>query len=240
MNAQKALITNIFNGATLIEVPFFQRPYVWNDELWAKFIEDMEFIVLTHKTHFLGAIILKDAGQPKPGDKVAQHHTIVDGQQRLTTFLLFLKALCLKQNQMTFFDFQFRIMGQEIALRHGKNDRDAFEKAISTTTTAKIENPEPGSRIIEAFNYFLDHVDASKLNIIDKEYPLDLIIEKARCILSSGKYSFNVPNYIPKRKFQLNPVCSNCGRPMKAVYKGEQIQYKCICGKVSPIVAIVD
>jgi len=167
MNAQKALITNIFNGATLIEVPFFQRPYVWNDELWAKFIEDMEFIVLTHKTHFLGAIILKDAGQPKPGDKVAQHHTIVDGQQRLTTFLLFLKALCLKQNQMTFFDFQFRIMGQEIALRHGKNDRDAFEKAISTTTTAKIENPEPGSRIIEAFNYFLDHVDASKLNIME-------------------------------------------------------------------------
>lgn len=167
MNAQKALITNIFNGATLIEVPFFQRPYVWNDELWAKFIEDMEFIVLTHKTHFLGAIILKDAGQPKPGDKVAQHHTIVDGQQRLTTFLLFLKALCLKQNQMTFFDFQFRIMGQEIALRHGKNDRDAFEKAISTTTTAKIENPESGSRIIEAFNYFLDHVDASKLNIME-------------------------------------------------------------------------
>lgn len=80
----------------------------------------------------------------------------------------------------------------------------------------------------------------SILNSIDKEYPLDLIIEKARCILSSGKYSFNVPNYIPKRKFQLNPVCSNCGRPMKAVYKGEQIQYKCICGKVSPIVAIVD
>ena len=63
MDAQKALITNIFNNSTLIEVPFFQRPYVWNEELWAKFIEDMEYVVKTGKSHFLGAIILKDAGR---------------------------------------------------------------------------------------------------------------------------------------------------------------------------------
>ena len=167
MNAQKALITNLFNGATLIEVPFFQRPYVWNEELWAKFIEDMEFIIVTHKSHFLGAIILKEADPPKPGDKYAQHHTIVDGQQRLTTFLLFLKVLCLKQNQTTFFDYQFRLMGQEIAMRHGKNDRDAFNKAISAESPVKINNPAPGSRIIEAYNYFIDHVDASKLSIME-------------------------------------------------------------------------
>ena len=99
MDAQKALITNIFNNATLIEVPFFQRPYVWNEELWAKFNEDMEYVVLTRKPHFLGAIILKDAGLPMPGAMFAQRRTIVDGQQRLTTFLLFMKVLCLKQNQ---------------------------------------------------------------------------------------------------------------------------------------------
>ena len=166
MDAQKALITNIFNNATLIEVPFFQRPYVWDEELWSKFIEDMEFVVKTRKPHFLGAIILKDAGQPKPGDNFAQRRTIVDGQQRLTTYLLFMKVLCLKLNQMVSFDLQFRIMGQEIALRHGKNDVDAFERAISAKTPTKIDNPAPGSRIIEAFNYFVDHIDSSKLDIM--------------------------------------------------------------------------
>ena len=166
MDAQKALITNIFNNATLIEVPFFQRPYVWNEELWAKFNEDMEYVVLTRKPHFLGAIILKDAGLPMPGAMFAQRRTIVDGQQRLTTFLLFMKVLCLKQNQTAVFDLQFRIMGKDIALRHGKNDREAFEKAISAKTPEAIDNPAPGSRIIEAFNYFVEHVDPSKLDIM--------------------------------------------------------------------------
>lgn len=165
MDAQKALITNIFNNATLIEVPFFQRPYVWNEELWEKFIEDMEYVVKTRKSHFLGAIILKDAGLPEPGAMYAQRRTIVDGQQRLTTYLLFMKVLCLKLNQTVTFDLQFRIMGQEIALRHGKNDVDAFEKVVSAKTLEKVSNPSE-SRIIEAYNYFLDHVDASKLDIM--------------------------------------------------------------------------
>ncbi len=165
MDAHKALITNIFNASTLIEVPFFQRPYVWNEELWAKFIEDMEYVVKTRKTHFLGTIILKDAGQPQPGAMFAQRRTIVDGQQRLTTFLLFMKVLCLKLNQTVTFDLQFRIMGQEIALRHGKNDIDAFETVVSSKTLEKVSNPAQ-SRIIDAYNYFVDHIDASKLDIM--------------------------------------------------------------------------
>ncbi|WP_130868423.1 DUF262 domain-containing protein [Intestinimonas massiliensis (ex Afouda et al. 2020)] len=52
MDAHKAIITNIFNNSTLIEVPFFQRSYVWKEDLWARMIEDMEYIVKTNKPHF--------------------------------------------------------------------------------------------------------------------------------------------------------------------------------------------
>ncbi len=52
MDANKALISNIFNGFTVVEVPFFQRSYVWKEDLWARFLEDMEFIVKTRKPHF--------------------------------------------------------------------------------------------------------------------------------------------------------------------------------------------
>lgn len=45
MDAHKALIQNIFNNGTLIEVPFFQRSYVWKEELWQRLLDDMEFII---------------------------------------------------------------------------------------------------------------------------------------------------------------------------------------------------
>ena len=53
MDAHKALITNIFNNSTLVEVPFFQRSYVWKEDLWGRLLEDMEFVVKTKKPHFL-------------------------------------------------------------------------------------------------------------------------------------------------------------------------------------------
>ena len=166
MEAHKATIPDIFNNSTLIEVPFFQRQYVWNDELWSRFIEDMEFVVQTDRPHFLGAIILKAGRKKQPGEKFSKCYTVVDGQQRLTTFVLFMKVLALKKHEPTSFDMQFRIMGKDIALLHGKYDSEAFNKAVSATSLASIDNPEPKSRIIEAYNYFIENIDASKLDIM--------------------------------------------------------------------------
>lgn len=165
MDAHKALISDIFNGSTLIEIPFFQRSYVWKEDLWARLLEDMEFVVKTKKPHFLGSIILKEGRKPLPGERFATCKTVVDGQQRLTTFLIFMKVLCLKLNQ-TLFDYQFRIMGQEIALRHGRNDIDAFEKAMSMERPERINNFETTSKVIDAFNYFVDNIDTEKLDIM--------------------------------------------------------------------------
>lgn len=166
MDAHKALISNIFNNSTLVEVPFFQRSYVWKEDLWSRFLEDMEYIVETKKPHFLGSIILKAGRRPQSGDLFADSRTIVDGQQRLTTFLIFIKVLCLKQGQTALFNFQFRIMGQMIALRHGRNDIKAFEKVMAADSAEIMDNPEPASRIIEAYNYFVKNVDESKLDIM--------------------------------------------------------------------------
>ena len=48
----------------------------------------MEFVVKTKKPHFLGSIILKEGRKPRQGENFADCRTIVDGQQRLTTFLI--------------------------------------------------------------------------------------------------------------------------------------------------------
>lgn len=165
MDAHKSLISGIFNNATLIEVPFFQRTYVWKEDLWARLLEDMEYVSKTRKPHFLGSIILKEGFEPGPDDAFSERKTVVDGQQRLTTFLIFMKVLCLKLGQTDLFDYQFRINGEEIALRHGRNDIAAFEKVMSAEKAEKLANPQPESRIIAAFNYFIDNMDESKLKI---------------------------------------------------------------------------
>ncbi len=166
MEANKALITNIFNNSTLVEVPFFQRTYVWKEDLWARLLEDMEFVVKSRTPHFLGTIILKEGRKPVAGEQFAACRTVVDGQQRLTTFLIFLKVLCMKLNQLVMFDFQFRIMGKEIALRHGRNDIDAFELVMAQLSPNKIDNSKAKSRIIEAYNYFVENMDETKLDIM--------------------------------------------------------------------------
>lgn len=96
MDARKALITDILNSSTLIEVPFFQRAYVWKEDLWERLLEDMEFVVKTKKTHFLGSVILKEGRKPQLGEYFSSCRTVVDGQQRLTTFMIFLKGALFK------------------------------------------------------------------------------------------------------------------------------------------------
>ena len=64
------------------------------------------------------------------------------------------------------FDMQFRLMGQTLALCHGKNDIAAFEKVMASTSAEQIDDPAPGSRIIEAFNFFVKNLDETKLDIM--------------------------------------------------------------------------
>ena len=82
MDAHKALISNIFNNATMVEVPFFQRSYVWKDDLWGRLLEDMEFVTRTKKPHFLGSIILKEGLKPETTDKFSKRKTVVDARLR--------------------------------------------------------------------------------------------------------------------------------------------------------------
>ena len=90
MDAHKALITNIFNNSTLVEVPFFQRSYVWKEDLWSRLLDDMNYVVKAKKPHFLGSIILKEGRKPVSGENFSECKTVVDGQQRITTLTLLL------------------------------------------------------------------------------------------------------------------------------------------------------
>lgn len=74
-------------------IPRNQRRYVWKEDNWKDLLEDLEFsIVDSKRAHFMGSIVLekKDSGDKGEGVEV---YSIIDGQQRITTFLLLLSSI---------------------------------------------------------------------------------------------------------------------------------------------------
>lgn len=162
MEAGKRTINDIFNGNRTLEIPFFQRSYVWEEKQWERFIVDMENICLSNKTYFLGPLILKQQ-LTNTENEVGDKRTIIDGQQRLTTLNIFLKVLCLKNNENSIFDKRFRIdRSGEIAVRHNHNDIESFEKILNLTEEKDIDGD---NQIILAYRYFKNNIDPNNVQI---------------------------------------------------------------------------
>ena len=161
MKAGEILISGIFNGSRLLEVPFYQRAYVWKEEQWERLLEDLKYVTSTRKQYFLGSIILKNGRMLNTWEKYSECKVIIDGQQRLTTLLIFMKVLCLKNNESKLFERDYILEDDSIALRHGQSDVEAFKKIVAAQTAEPIDNSGTKSQIIEAFNYFCKNIDAA-------------------------------------------------------------------------------
>lgn len=161
MEAGKKTINDIFNGNRILEIPFFQRSYVWEEEQWERLLEDMEAVSQASKPYFLGSIILKQQNT-ETGNSVGDKRTVIDGQQRVTTINIFFKVLCLKIENQSFFDRVFRLVSNDIALLHNHNDIDSFNRIINLHT---LEDLEGADNITRCYNFFKKIMDPEKLNI---------------------------------------------------------------------------
>lgn len=159
MKAGEILISGIFNGSRLLEVPFYQRAYVWQEEQWERLLEDLKYVTSTRKQYFMGSIILKSGRTLNTWEKYSECKVIIDGQQRLTTLLIFMKVLCLKKQENRLFERDYILEDDSVALRHGQSDIEAFKKVVAAETDDPIDNTEPKSQIIEAFNYFCENIE---------------------------------------------------------------------------------
>ena len=116
MDAGKATISGVFNGSRLLEIPFYQRAYVWGEEQWERFLGDMEFVTASKRPYFLGSIILKQESSGNTWSEVSEVRTVIDGQQRLTTMIIFFKALCAKIGAGKLFERDFILETGDVAL----------------------------------------------------------------------------------------------------------------------------
>ena len=92
MDAHKLWMLRDFIGTNkvLFRIPVYQRNYDWSDSNRNRLLDDVYTIIETGEKHFLGTIVFMAA---KSGGFALQEYIIIDGQQRLTTLMLILKAL---------------------------------------------------------------------------------------------------------------------------------------------------
>jgi len=153
-----------------VKIPFFQRTYVWNEDNWEDLME--EFLDEEKTNNFLGAIILKQlppvSGKPKELE-------VIDGQQRLTTISIFLRALYdsfpekIKQNvrdtifQILFFKKDYTSSDyDEIRIEHSLVDSESYRKVIKEKESKTIDLSrinEKSHRILRCYKFFRERFE---------------------------------------------------------------------------------
>ena len=94
-------LNDLFGFGISYRIPEFQRPYAWGEEQWSSLWDDVRNVgnrimrapdSTELLPHFMGAIVV----QPRNGDgryNEVRQVLVVDGQQRLTTLQLLIKAV---------------------------------------------------------------------------------------------------------------------------------------------------
>lgn len=170
MDVKAVSINQVFLGNRILKIPFFQRGYVWEEKNWNQFFNDIANIARMYddeeepEVYFLGSIIIKNSGR-----RGGQQFDVIDGQQRLTTIVLFMKALCLAlgRNDMFISDFMQKSLTGEIKpiLITNYNNQRVYNEIVNLEVLRR-DTIEEGSRIAEAFTYFANRIK-------DAENPTD-------------------------------------------------------------------
>ncbi|GAA7288401.1 DUF262 domain-containing protein [Helicobacter pylori] len=132
MKATQSTINDFFAlTGTVFSIPVYQRNYTWEEENCEKLLQDIVSISQNKKTHFMGAItyILHLIDDEKSLRQL-QEFVIIDGQQRVTTIMLLLKAIETKiQNEgiKKEIDNLLNLSGQRLRLKPIKSDKEAFD-----------------------------------------------------------------------------------------------------------------
>ena len=157
MRAETPGITSVFQNSTILRIPFFQRQYVWGQKEWDRFLMDMDSLVGARTKYFLGSLIFKEENvtDEEASYGVNTKYSVVDGQQRLTTLSLYLKALhslVADNNLKNNFKAHFFIQNgrQDPVLSHSINDRPAYQEVMWDNPLSAYEE----KRIVKAYQYF--------------------------------------------------------------------------------------
>jgi uncharacterized protein with ParB-like and HNH nuclease domain len=200
MKANAVSLLAIFEKKMRLEVPLFQRQYVWSrDQQWEPLWED-----ISHKftdylegrkdapVHFLGAMVLDQKQTPTTHVEKRQ---VIDGQQRLITLQIFLAAFrdfCRAEGveelaqECESFTINKGMMADpqvdQFKVWPTNLDQTQFRNVMLSGSRTELERlhplvrrrarkPDPRPRMVEAYLLFYEHL-SEFFNGSDSEPPL--------------------------------------------------------------------
>ncbi|WP_367687612.1 DUF262 domain-containing protein [Helicobacter pylori] len=172
MKAIQSTVNDFFAlTGTIFSIPVYQRNYTWEEENCEKLLQDIISISQNKKTHFMGSItyILHWIDDEKSLRKL-QEFVIIDGQQRVTTIMLLLKAIETKipnEEIKREIDNLLNLSGRKLRLKPIKSDKEAFDLVMQN----RSHEIQGVSHIKENYKFFTKELD----NYISKGYRIEEI-----------------------------------------------------------------
>lgn len=85
-------LVDLLTNTDQYHIPIFQRNYVWEKDDWQRLWDDIRGLAKEDgASHFMGTVVTT-GGAKVPGQKYTKH-SVIDGQQRLTTLSIFFCAM---------------------------------------------------------------------------------------------------------------------------------------------------
>ena len=170
----KSLYSLVTDKDKKLNIPYYQRPYSWNDEqledFWTSIVDGLD----EDKELFFGSIITTESS------KIKEALDIVDGQQRIVTFtILFLVFLhkypeidpCFVKTFQVVEDFLKQESSSDFRLNVLDSDSDYFE----SIQIVSLDNKEYNNKFLDSYYFFFKKLDElikerneNKDNIIKK------------------------------------------------------------------------
>ena len=179
MIAHEESFTFIKNQNIFI-IPFFQRGYVWKEDNWSDLWDEL---TSEKKDCFLGSIILKDDGEDRNG---FHNKMVIDGQQRLTTLSIVIRALNDTDNvrygrkdisdQFKSFLFFTKDIRTETSINEVKynklvpsiNDQVYFDNVINGTYEFNYNDVKIDNQIFLCYKFFREKMSSETTEILQR------------------------------------------------------------------------
>ncbi|GAA8461431.1 DUF262 domain-containing protein [Helicobacter pylori] len=148
IDSYELYLKNTLKEEFYYQIPIYQRPYQWTEENCEKLLDDLFFNYEDDREsdYFCGSLVLILISE----DSKAKTYDVVDGQQRLSTFILLAKVLAtLFLERLT--EESKEYLQESLNSRHGKKDRlnfnaiefnskKDFQYALTSFNDAPISN----------------------------------------------------------------------------------------------------
>ncbi len=168
-------VKQLFETQSQYIVPLYQRTYSWGEKQWQELWEDIQYLHENqNQYHFLGSVVLMEIDTPHG---TISKYVLIDGQQRLLTIQILLKALSKKLTNPNVLDIFIKnsypkTPSETLKIYPTKRDQEAFEQILLEKHAQYHSQQEQvylAHLMLRAYSFFENKISLmNDTNVIEK------------------------------------------------------------------------